>query len=79
VSKLGIAYPIWVGATDDDMKRLRLGNSVPCTAFLDADGIVRARILGQMRPGEIQERVDWLLRDRAGNAPSANIKHLDEN
>ena len=79
VSKLGIAYPIWVGATDDDMKRLRLGNSVPCTAFLDANGIVRARILGQMRPGEIQERVDWLLRDRAGNAPSAIIKHLDEN
>jgi len=78
VRKLRIDYPIWVGATDDDMKRLRLGNSVPSTAFLDADGIVRARILGQMRPGEIQERVDWLLRDRQGNAPPTVVTHLDE-
>jgi thiol-disulfide isomerase/thioredoxin len=76
--KLRIGYPIWVGATDDDMKRLQLGNSVPCTAFIDADGIVRARILGQMRPGEIEERVDWLLRNRAGSAPPAVATHLDE-
>ena len=78
VRKLRIDYPIWVGATDDEMKRLQLGNSVPCTAFIDADGIVRARILGQMRPGEIEERVEWLLRDRAGSTPLAVVTHLDE-
>ena len=78
VRKLRIDYPIWVGATDEEMKRLQLGNSVPCTAFIDADGIVRARILGQMRPGEIQQRVDWLLSDRAGSAPPAVVTHLDE-
>jgi thiol-disulfide isomerase/thioredoxin len=76
--KLRINYPIWMGASDDEMKRLQLGNSVPCTAFIDANGIVRARILGQMRPGEIQERVDWLLRGRQGSAPPALVTHLDE-
>jgi thiol-disulfide isomerase/thioredoxin len=76
--KLGIEYPIWTGATDDDMKKLQLGNVVPATAFLDADGVVRARILGQMRPGEIEERVDWLLRNQEGTAPPGVVKHLDE-
>jgi len=78
VQKLQIGYPIWLGATDVDMKRLQLGNAVPGTAFLDADGIVRARILGQMRPGEIEERLDWLLRGQQGNAPAALVNHLDE-
>jgi len=78
VQKLGIEYPIWTGATDDDMKKLQMGNVVPATVFLDADGIVRARILGQMRLGEIEERVDWLLRNQEGNAPPAVVRHLDE-
>lgn len=78
VRKLQIAYPIWVGATDDDMKHLHMGIAVPCTAFLDEDGIIRARILGQMRPGEVEERVDWLLRNRQGAAPSDLVTHLDK-
>jgi thiol-disulfide isomerase/thioredoxin len=76
VSRMRLDYPIWIGATDDDMKRLELGNEVPGTAFLDADGVVRARILGQMRPGEMEERLDWLLRGRQGAAPAAVVKHL---
>ena len=78
VQKLHIGYPIWVGATDVDMKRLQFTNAVPATAFLDADGIVRARILGQMRPGEIEERVDWLLRGQQGNSPAVLVNHLNE-
>src|SRR5579863_979494 len=77
LKKFGVAYPIWLGATDVDMKKLDLGNIVPATAFLDADGVIRARILGQMRPGEIEQRVDWLLRNREGEAPQALTKHLE--
>ncbi len=78
VHKLRITYPIWMDATDNEMKRLQLGNSVPCTAFIDAEGIVRARILGQMRPEELEERIDWLLRDRRSSAPPTLVTHLDE-
>lgn len=77
VLKLQIPYPIWVGGTDVDMKRLQIGDEVPATLFLDADGIVRARILGKMRRGEIEERVDWLLRGRQGEPPAPLVKHLD--
>ena len=45
---------LWVGVTDDEMKRLQLGNSVPSAAFIDANGIVRARILGQLRPARLK-------------------------
>lgn len=77
VQKLQITYPIWAGATDVDMKRLQIGDEVPATLFLDEKGIVRARILGQMRSGEIEERLDWLLRNQQGKAPDPLIKHLD--
>jgi thiol-disulfide isomerase/thioredoxin len=77
VRKLEITYPIWLGATDDDRKKMQAGNVVPATVFLDANGVVRARILGQMRPGEIEERVDWLLRNMQGNPPEALVKHLE--
>lgn len=77
LKKRQVTYPIWVGATDDDLKHFQLGNMVPATLFIDADGIVRARILGQMRPGEIEERLDWLLGGQKGTAPEAVVKHLD--
>ena len=77
VKKRQVEYPIWVGATDEDLKHFQLGTMVPATLFLDADGVVRARILGQMRPGEIEERVDWLLKGQQGSSPEAVVKHLD--
>jgi len=78
VKNLHIGYPIWVGATDVDMKRLQFTNAVPATAFIDADGIVHARIQGQMRPGEIEERVDWMLSGKQGNSPAVLVNHLNE-
>ena len=78
VEKRKITYSIWVGATDDDLKYFQLGKAVPATIFVDANGVIRARILGQMQPGEIEERVDWLLNGQQGPAPAAVVKHLDE-
>jgi thiol-disulfide isomerase/thioredoxin len=47
-----VEFPVWVGASSDDFDKLHLGNAVPATAFLDADGHIVARILGQARPEE---------------------------
>ena len=77
LAKRQVEYPIWTGATDDDMKHLQLGKAVPATLFLDANGIVKARILGQMRPGEIEQRVDWLLNNEQGTAPPQVVEHLE--
>ena len=77
VRKLQVTNPIWVGATEVDMQHLGAGNEVPATLFIDEQGVVRARILGQLRAGETEERVDWLLRNRQGNVPVPLVRHLD--
>ncbi|MCU1262237.1 MAG: Redoxin domain protein [Bryobacterales bacterium] len=70
-----ITFPIWVGATGDDLARLGLGEAIPATAFLDEHGIIFARVLGQIRKAEILERLDWITGDRAGPAPEPLVKH----
>ena len=76
VARYGIKYPIWYGATGDDVARLGLGGAVPDTVFLDQEGQIVARVLGQIRKEEIKERLDWLLGERTGTAPEALVKHL---
>jgi thiol-disulfide isomerase/thioredoxin len=39
LKEFGITFPIWTGATSDDLARLHLGEAVPDTAFVDADGV----------------------------------------
>jgi thiol-disulfide isomerase/thioredoxin len=72
-----IDFAIWYGATGDDLAKLGLGEAVPATAFLDREGHIVARVMGQLRPEEIPERLDWLTGDRKGPAPQALLKHLD--
>ena len=76
LTKYGVTYPIWYGATGDDMDKLSMGEAAPTTAFLDEEGHIVARIWGQMREGEMEERLDWLLGGKKGSAPPALVKHL---
>jgi thiol-disulfide isomerase/thioredoxin len=75
-SEHGITFPIWYGATGDDLDHLKLGEAVPATVFIDAAGNIVARILGQARAEEVKERLEWLAGDRSGTAPAAIVKHL---
>lgn len=72
-----IDFPIWYGATGDDLAKLGMGEAVPSTAFLDAEGHIAARIWGQLRKEEIPERLDWLTGNQKGPAPEALVKHLE--
>jgi thiol-disulfide isomerase/thioredoxin len=74
-----VDFPVWYGATGDDLDQLKLGDAVPATVFLDAEGRIVARILGQARPEEVKERLDWLVSDRSAPAPQPVVKHLKEN
>ena len=77
VKRFGVQYAVWTGATGDDLDKLHMGEAVPATAFLDTDGHIAGRISGQIRDGEVQERLDWLLSDRKGPAPRFLVKHLE--
>ena len=78
IKQYEIAFPVWTGATGDDLAKLGLGEAVPATAFLDAEGRIVARISGQIREAEITERLDWLLGGQSGPAPKAFVTHLAE-
>ena len=78
VKEYEIGFPVWTGATADDLAKLGLGEAVPATAFLDAEGRIVARISGQLREAEIKERLDWLLGGQSGPAPKAFVTHLSE-
>jgi thiol-disulfide isomerase/thioredoxin len=77
VSAHQIGFPVWLGATGDDLAKLGLGEAVPATAFLDQDGHILARILGQLRQEDLKERLDWLTGDKTGTPPEALVKHLE--
>jgi thiol-disulfide isomerase/thioredoxin len=72
-----IDFPIWVGATVDDLDRLDMGPAVPATAFIDADGCIVARVSGEIQPKELNERLEWLVQGKMGPAPQARVVHLD--
>jgi len=72
-----IVFPIWVGATADDLDKLDMGPAVPATAFIDRKGRIVARVLGELRPEELKERLDWLAQGQVGPSPKARVIHLD--
>jgi thiol-disulfide isomerase/thioredoxin len=76
LAKYQIGFPIWSGAVADDLDKLKLGVAVPATAFIDADGHIVARILGQAKSEEVKERLDWLTGDSSAPAPAALLKHV---
>jgi len=77
VKQFGITFLVWVGANGDDLYRLSKGEAVSATIFIDRDGTVEARVSGQIRENELQERIDWLTGDRKGVRPQEFISHVN--
>jgi peroxiredoxin len=69
-------FPILVDASPEDMKRVGLGEAVPSTLFVDRDGTVAGRILGQAGKKDILSRIEWLLGERRGQPPEFETDNL---
>jgi len=78
VEKLRLTFPIWTGATTDDMERFGLLPALPATAILDRDGRIVARIMGPLVRDDIVTRLDWLLGPRTSPAPVALVNHFEK-
>lgn len=76
IRKRKINFPIWVGATPEDLKKFGLGEALPATVFLDRDGRIVARVLGQLRKRHLTERVEWLLGNQQGEPPQPLVNNL---
>jgi thiol-disulfide isomerase/thioredoxin len=77
VRQFGITFPVWVGATTDDLYKLSKGEAVPATVFIDRDGTIEARVSGEIRESELKERLKWLTGDRKGSKPKEFVSHLN--
>jgi thiol-disulfide isomerase/thioredoxin len=78
LKEFGITFPIWTGATSDDLAKLHLGEAVPDTAFVDTDGVIFARVMGEIHRPELDERLQWVTGGNAQPAPQPVVVHLDK-
>ena len=67
---------VWLGADINTLDRLDLGNALPATLILDADGNAVGRIEGEAREADVTGYLDWLLAGRQAPAPASLIKRL---
>ena len=68
------AMEIWLGADLDGLERCGLGEVLPGTMILDANGQVVSRVKGQAREEDISGVLEWLLNGENGPAPPAVVK-----
>lgn len=76
VQRFRIDFPVWVGAGANDLDMLGMGEAVPATAFLNEEGVIFARVQGEVRREELEERLDWVTGDRSRPAPPPSVRHL---
>jgi thiol-disulfide isomerase/thioredoxin len=77
VRKFRITFPVWLGADLDTLQKLGMGDAVPDTAFIDENGVLFARVEGEMRKPELDERLAWVTGDRRAPAPQPLVRHLE--
>lgn len=78
ITEFKIPFSIWVGASTMDLDDLKLGTALPATAFLDREGRIVVRVLGQITKQELYERLEWLAGNRQGPAPDPLVRHIAE-
>ncbi|MCI0417620.1 MAG: TlpA family protein disulfide reductase [Acidobacteria bacterium] len=64
-----ITYPVWFGFSDEEMKPLGLGSSIPATAIFDREGRRVFRLIGEVKRKNVVERLEWLLGKQEGRPP----------
>ena len=76
LAELHFRHETWVGADTDTLDRFGLGEIVPGTLVIDAQGEIVARIIGEAHEEDVRKAVDWLLSGKQGAPPTALIKRL---
>ena len=72
-----MTFPILLGDMEA-LKKLGLGEALPATVFIDSDGHVVARVLGEISRGELKERLEWLTSGKNGKAPQELVNNLNK-
>jgi hypothetical protein len=76
LKKYQVDFSVWTGTTGDDLEKLGMGEAVPDTAFIDADGVIVLRVQGEIKRAELEERLEWMTGDRSKPSPKAVQRNL---
>ena len=56
-----VNFPVWVGATTDDMQRFGVGTVLPATVIIGKDGKILRREVGIIKPTDLRDFLDMVL------------------
>lgn len=68
-SQLPEGMEIWVGATQEDMARLKMGSALPATVLIDREGRVLGARQGAITEGLLDEDIEQALDGKDDEAP----------
>jgi thiol-disulfide isomerase/thioredoxin len=61
IREFKVNFPVWVGATTEDMQRFGVGTVLPATVIIDRTGKIVRREIGIIKPAELREFLDALV------------------
>jgi thiol-disulfide isomerase/thioredoxin len=61
IREFKVNFPVWVGATTDDLQRFDVGTVLPATVVIDKNGKVVWREIGMIKPDALRKELDKLL------------------
>jgi len=61
IREVKINFPVWLGATTEDMTRFGVGTVLPATVIIDRTGKIAWREIGIIKPVEVRKVLDKLL------------------
>ena len=76
--KTGMNFPVLMGTTLDHLVLFGMAQSLPGTVFVDREGRIVFRILGEAKRQDVVDRVEWLLGRRRANQPAAELDNLPD-
>lgn len=68
VKETKVNFPVWLGASADDMRRFGLASALPATVIINREGKVVAQIRGIIKEADLKKQIDGLLAKDASRA-----------
>ncbi len=68
IREFKLNFPVWLGATTDDMKRFGLGEVLPATVIIDKAGKIVWREIGIIKPEALRKELDKILLPKINEA-----------
>ena len=68
ITNLKINFPVWLGATTEEMARFGLGPALPGTAIIGRDGKIVVVYPGVIKKADVVKRLDALIAESRGEA-----------